>query len=227
MGNRNHDWHQDDGGIAEAPSGIGLTTLRELAVTQVALETEITRQSAFDLELHAQAAELERLLHTEPRLRVDSYLLSRRRMLGLTGAGLVAGAATVVGGRAAAATPITPAQGGRWPPAATLVATSSVTTQKTIIVPPPTGIPATDMVNILQALASAPAGTSVTFQTSPTAVYAIDQELPIPRGIRITGSNVTGEVGGGTTPETPTLQQVSGASLNCIAASASYLSGIY
>ena len=228
MGNRNHDWHQDDGGIAEAPSGIGLTTLRELTVTQIALETEIARQSACDLELHAQAAELEGLLHAEPRLRVDSYLLSRRRMLGLTGAGLVAGAATVVAARAAAATPIPEAQGGSWPPAATLVATSSVTTQKTVIVPPPTGIPATDMVNILQALTSTPAGASVTFQTSPTAVYAIDQELPIPRGIRITGSNVSSEiVGGGSPPPMPTLQQVSGVSLHCIAASASYLSGIY
>ena len=79
------------------------------------------------------------------------------------------------------------------------------------------------MVSILRALRSAKPGTSVVLQRSTKAVYAIDQELPIPRGVRLTGSGAPGTPTG----PTPTLQQVAGASLQCIAASGNYLAGLY
>lgn len=101
--------------------------------------------------------------------------------------------------------------------------TKSVTAP-TIVVPPPTGNPTTDMPAILSALKKAVAGSAVIFQAGSTP-YAVDQELPIPRGIRITGCGSTYESSSVYTM--PTLQQVPGADLICIAASFNYLDGLY
>ena len=77
------------------------------------------------------------------------------------------------------------------------------------------------------ALSGAAPGSTVVFQASATAVYAIDQELPVPRGVRLTGTGVAGESSDGSTSLMPTLQQAAGTSLHCIAGSASYLAGLY
>jgi hypothetical protein len=67
------------------------------------------------------------------------------------------------------------------------------------------------------------------FQSSSTAVYVIDQELPIPEGLHLTGYGATSELlsGGEALGTMPTIQQASGTNLVCIAASASFLAGLY
>lgn len=125
-----------------------------------------------------------------------------------------------VGGRRNGATP----ESGSGAPAATGELVASVTSP-TLVVAAPTGDAATDMVNILTVFKKAAPGTTVVFQASASAVYAIDQELPIPRGVRITGKGPMAESGAGGL--IPTLQQVAGIDLVCIAASANYLDGMY
>lgn len=181
---------------------------------------------ASDRELRAQAHQLQggRAVGHARRL------ISRRRILGWTGAGLVGGAGLSLAEKAGAA-PLPSMNAGPIGPGPDLVAptldASAKSSSPMIYVPPPTGEPATDMVNILQALTDAKAGMAVVFQWSPTAVYAIDQELPIPRGVRITGSGVTNELPGSGAPQMPTLQQAADTSLSCIAGSAAYLAGLY
>jgi len=100
----------------------------------------------------------------------------------------------------------------------------SSTSPGQVVVPPPTGDPGTDTANALSAL-DAPAGTTVIFQASSSAVYSIDRELPVPPGVRVTGYGAPCEQ-----PQTglmATLQQAPGAALHCIMASASYLAGLY
>jgi hypothetical protein len=94
----------------------------------------------------------------------------------------------------------------------------------TIIVegPPPTGNATTDTANALKAL-NVPAGTTVIFQASSTA-YSINQELPVPAGVRVTG---VGASANGNPAGVATLQQAAGTSLHCIMASAGYLAGLY
>jgi hypothetical protein len=210
-----------------SPAATG-ATLSELEAARVELEAELSGLLHSDLELRAQAEEFERLLKAESGTKGRARLVSRRRLLGWSGAGLAGGAALAVGGRAGAAS------ASALPGAATAaVVRSAITldatvTSQQIFVPPPTGTAATDMVNILQALSDAVAGTAVVLQSSPSAVYAINQELPIPRGVRLTGSGVTSESSGaGGTPPMPTLRQAANTPLQTIAASAAYLAGLY
>jgi hypothetical protein len=103
--------------------------------------------------------------------------------------------------------------------------TTSTSSPGIVIVPAPTGTASTDTANALAALNS-PAGTTVVFQASSTGVvYSIDQELPVPAGVRVTGYGAACEP-----PQLtlmPTLQQAQGSSLTCIMASAAYLAGLY
>lgn len=100
----------------------------------------------------------------------------------------------------------------------------AATTAGVVMVPAPTGVASTDTANALASLNSPP-GTTVVFQASASAVYVINQELPVPPGIRITGY-------GGPCEQPhlglmPTLQQAKGTSLRCLLASAAYLAGLY
>jgi hypothetical protein len=158
--------------------------------------------------------------------------LSRRRLLALTGTGIVTGAVTssLLGGSAAGATALPVADpGASGPlPAATLPA---ATTNATIVVPTPTGNSTTDTTNLLQALSQATPGTSVVLQCLAAFPYLVDQELPIPPGVRLTAQGANSE-GGSFPPHQPggymaTLQQAPGSSLICTVASASYLAGLY
>ena len=144
-------------------------------------------------------------------------------MLGWTGTGVVAGA---VG--AAVPSAGSPVAGSPVDGRVTLdLELSSVKTGVDIVVAPPTGVAANDTANVLKALSKAVAGAAVVFQTSPTAVYMIDQELPVPRGVRLTGTGVTSESGDGSPARLPTLRQAAGVPLHCLAGSASYLAGLY
>lgn len=201
--------------------------ISELLETKAVLEAELAAQTASDHELNAESGELERLLGHERGGRATRRLISRRRMLGWTSAGLAGGAGLAIAQKAGAA-PLRSMATAPIAPATPIVDASAKSTSPVIYVPPPTGEPATDMVNILQALTDAKAGTAVVFQWSPTTFYAIDQELPIPRGVHITGSGVASELPtSGGAPQMPTLQQAAGTSLYCIAASAAYLAGLY
>jgi hypothetical protein len=151
--------------------------------------------------------------------------VSRRRLIGWTGAGVVGGAVASVasvGGRAGAVPP--PGGKAQTPDSAIM---TSVPVSAEINVAPPTGVAATDMANILGALKLAVPGSVVNLLWSPGVVYAVDQEIPIPRGVRITGAGATSEMTDGSMASLPTLQQVAGVPLQCIVASASYLAGLY
>ena len=83
---------------------------------------------------------------------------------------------------------------------------------------------ATDTANLLSAL-NVTAGTTVVLQASPSTVYVVEKELPVPHGVRVTGHGP-----GGQQPNQglmPTLQQAPGVSLKCIMASFGYLAGLY
>jgi hypothetical protein len=201
------------------------STLSELEATKAELEGEFSRLLYSDRELQAQTYELERLLQAENGTKGRFHRVTRRRLLGWSGAGLAGGAALAVAGRAGAASPLPGVRSAAALPSA-ITLDAQVTTQQ-IFVPPPTGKAATDMVNILQALSNALAGTAVVLQSSPSAVYAIDQELPIPRGVRLTGTGVTSEKSGGSTPPMPTLRQAANTPLQTIVASAAFLAGLY
>ncbi len=99
----------------------------------------------------------------------------------------------------------------------------SSSTSAVVTVPPPTGNAGTDTANALAAL-NVPAGTTVVFQASPTAVYVINQELPVPAGVHVTG---TGWASRRQPGFMPTLQQAPGKNLVCILASRAYLAGLY
>ncbi len=104
---------------------------------------------------------------------------------------------------------------------------SATTHNPEYVVAPPTGVAATDTANILKTLSQAVAGASVVLQGSSTAVYVINQELPIPRGVRLTGFGATSELSGGSSALLPTIRQAAGVSLHCMAGSANYLAGLY
>jgi hypothetical protein len=163
--------------------------------------------------------------------------VSRRRMLAITGAGLVGG--SVVAGvvdnvsAGAAALPV-----GRTSTRLTAATTNSTSvTASTITVALPTGVSTTDTTNILSALSQATPGTSVVLQCLTTQFpYVIDQELPIPAGVRLTAMGANNEdTAAGPPPPTgsapggliATLQQKPGSSLLCSVASAAYLAGLY
>ncbi len=152
--------------------------------------------------------------------------VSRRRLLQLgavaAGAGAVVTAVRQGGRDAGGARPLTAAD-------VVLVADrTSSATQATgtnvVYVPPPTGVAATDTANALAAL-NAPVGTTVTFLADPNNVYAINQELPVPPGVRVVGSGASNEQY--STGIIATLLQAPGTSLKCTLASASYLAGLY
>jgi hypothetical protein len=99
----------------------------------------------------------------------------------------------------------------------------AMTTLNEIVVPPPTGNASTDTANALAAL-NVPTGTTVAFQASSSTVYVIDQELPVPPGVRVTGRGGPSEKAAGLMP---TLQQAPGVALKCIMASSGFLAGLY
>lgn len=172
-------------------------------------------------------------------VRHGAHGISRRRMLGLTGAGLLGGA--VVGnvlaapGAGAMAPPLRDGGAGALAAPRTAVLTASISAVSTFV-PPPTGTAATDTANILAALSKATPGTSVVLQCASTvAPYVINQELPIPPGVRLTAAGPNNEITAAGPPSgahTPgglmaTLQQEPGTSLLCTVASAAFLAGLY
>ncbi len=166
--------------------------------------------------------------------------VSRRALLRLAAAGLAGGAAVdlVTAGTSEASS-------GRRRSAARLSSSDSTSGDSTsgdstsagssgatgatgatgvVYVPAPTGVASTDTPAVLAAL-QAPRGTTVVFVTNGSVPYSINQELPVPEGVRVTGSGPSNE-----DPRSglmPTLQQAAGTSLNCIMASAGYLAGLY
>ena len=183
---------------------------------------------------------------SQPPVVSDSFAapasgrLSRRRLMAITGAGIAGGAAASVlsGGNPAGADSILVRHGLRaatadpngTAPTLDAALTNSSSTGNTIYAPAPTGVAATDTANLLQALSGAAAGSTLVLQCrNTTAVYVIDQELPVPGGIRVTALGVNDEQ-----PFPPTvkgymatLQQAPGSSLRCVLASAGYLAGLY
>jgi hypothetical protein len=153
--------------------------------------------------------------------------VSRRRMLAITGAGVVGGAVT-----AAATAAISPSRGVGATDALLAVTESTPTvTDSMIYVSAPTGVAATDTANVLAALNAATAGTTVVLKCKNTsAFYVINQELPVPEGVRVTAFGVNDEQPFNTSSFNgymATLQQESGSSLLCVLASAGYLAGLY
>lgn len=100
----------------------------------------------------------------------------------------------------------------------------STTESDLVFAPPPTGDAETDTANLLNALDASP-GTTVVLQTANGAVYVVNKELPVPRGVRVTGLGAPADQD--TSGLAPTIQQEYGTSLKCIMASAGYLAGLY
>lgn len=206
-----------------------------IVADHVALGAQLVQQRRTEQRIRAEIDQLMNRLQ-EGRTRLvpsPGVTVGRRRLLQLAGAGIAGGVTAVAAGY----TPTAGASGllarirrrSNSPPTtagslqSALTAANSVTSP-TIVVAPPTGKPTSDMPAILSALKKAAPGMTVVLQGGTTP-YAIDQELPIPRGIRITGMGATSESASATT--IPTLQQVAGVNLVCIAASANYLYGLY
>ena len=145
-------------------------------------------------------------------------------MLRLTGTGLAGGTALAVVS-STVGDPAAP-RSGRPAVAAFDRAESATAPANIIYVAPPTGDAAVDTQAALGALGQAAAGSIVVFTSSPHAtVYSINQELPVPEGVRVTGTGPTDE--DPLTGTMPTLQQAPGTSLRCTLASAGYLAGLY
>ena len=164
---------------------------------------------------------------------LGSTPLSRRRLLALTSTGIVTGAvasSVMESPTVGAASPFAFGQTQRHPVGPdTVLATTGPT--GTLVAPLPTGVPATDTANLLQVLGQATPGTSVVLQCLAATSYVVDQELPIPPGVRLTAQGATSE-GGSFPPGAPggymaTLSQSPGSSLLCTVASAGYLAGLY
>lgn len=165
--------------------------------------------------------------------------VSRRRLLALTGVGVVGGAVTSVVVGASPAGALDALQNATLGSSirsskatASLVASdaSETVTDSMVYVPAPTGDASTDTGNILEAFSMATAGTTVVLQCSnTTAVYVIDQELPVPEGVRVTAFGVNDEqpFPSSVNGYMATLQQKPGSSLICVLASAGYLAGLY
>ncbi len=163
--------------------------------------------------------------------------VSRRRMLALTGAGIAGGAvaAAVSGASPAGANMVlSPSALGPRPASSKVVEdateAAAASTPGMVYVPAPTGVAATDTANILKALSQATAGSTVVLQCRNTkAVYVINQELPVPEGVRVTAPGVNDEqpFPSSVNGYMATLQQKAGSSLLCVMASAGYLAGLY
>ena len=162
--------------------------------------------------------------------------VSRRRMLALTGAGIAGGAvAAAVSGASPAGANMVLSPSALGPRPGTKVVedasdAAAASTPGMVYVPAPTGVAATDTANILKALSQATAGSTVVLQCRNTkAVYVINQELPVPEGVRVTAPGVNDEqpFPSSVNGYMATLQQQSGTSLLCVMASAGYLAGLY
>jgi hypothetical protein len=161
--------------------------------------------------------------------------VSRRRMLAITGAGVVGGAVTAaatgaVPAGAAAVVPTSSRGAGATDALLAVTESTPTVTNSMIYVPAPTGVAATDTANVLAALNAATAGTTVVLKCKNTkAVYVINQELPVPEGVRVTAFGVNDEqpFPSSVNGYMATLQQASGSSLRCVLASAGYLAGLY
>jgi hypothetical protein len=206
-------------------------SIYEAAAEQARLEEDVARQRDQRAALEATVDSLTARATTGESVRSPivsrrqpRISLSRRRMLqwgglGLAGSTVIAGTPGRRSGSEGSRTSRSISSellGISWPESPRLEATSKT---PTIFVPLPTGVASIDTFNILQALQTAKGGTAVVLQWSPSAVYAVDQELPIFPGIRLTGQGPTMEAAPG---GLPTLRQVAGVPLQCIAASASY-----
>ena len=200
--------------------------IAELAREQSRLEEAVADQGRLAQALHTEINDLgvrptDAPLSSHPR----ADTLTRRRMLQLTGAGLGGGATLALVGPPGTAHAALEPVGSIVGPT---VAAGGSGLGGVFLVPMPTGVASTDTANILQALHHATGGSTVVLQWSPTAAYSIDQELPVPRGVRLTGSGAASEVtGGGSTARLPTLQQAAGVNLACIVGSFSFLAGLY
>jgi hypothetical protein len=203
---------------------------------QAALRAQLAQQRSAGQRIRAEIDQLMRRMQAERTLLVSSSsgTVGRRRLLQLAGAGVAGGAAFAAGrtptagasgllARIRRRNPSPFAAAGPGASAPVLTAAKSATSP-TIVVAPPTGKATSDMPAILSALKKAAPGMTVVFQGGGTP-YAIDQELPVPRGIRITGRGPASQSASAFT--IPTLQQVAGVNLVCIAASANYLYGLY
>jgi hypothetical protein len=214
------------------------TAIAEAIAEQERLEAAVARQRHERAALQATIdslpsgvaePELTRATTSVPRQKRRG--LSRRQVLHWAGGGIATGA--VIAGISAGDSALVGSQRAKARSGAELLGmrTRAVLdakiTSPMVIVPPPTGVASVDTPNILAALLKAKGGMAVILQWSPTAVYAIDQELPITQGVRLTGMGAPMPSPTGKYPTLPTLQQVAGVSLQCIAASASYLAGLY
>lgn len=221
-------------GSGEAGGGGAADRLARLAEAQSRLRALLASERAVAARLRADVDLLTARLCGPPSTRPG---LTRRRMLALTGAGVAGGAALALRQPSAVAAAVTapfrpraadvePSDALDGGNATKSAVDATALTGPTLYVPAPTGDAPTDTANILATLKHAAPGTTVVFLGSATAVYSIDQELPIPRGTRITGLGPTSESApGGATM--PTLQQAAGTDLVCIAASANFLDGLY
>ena len=156
--------------------------------------------------------------------------ISRRRLLASTGAGVVGGvvASSVVGTVPAGAALGRGGFGTTRPPSASLLAATS-STAGTVYVPAPTGVASTDTANILAALGAANPGSTVVLTCSTLVAYVVDQELPVPPGVRVTAQGVNDEqpLNAPIVGYMATLRQAPGTALVCTMASAGFLAGRY
>ena len=171
-------------------------------------------------------------LHSEAGVPVSEIVdrISRRRLLALTGAGVVGGvvASSVVGATPAGAALGSGGSGPTGVPVASLFATT-LSTAGTVYVPAPTGVAATDTANILAALSAANPGSTVVLTCSTLVAYVVDQELPVPPGVRVTARGVNDEqpFNSPTVGYMATLRQAPGTALVCTLASVGFLAGRY
>jgi hypothetical protein len=203
-------------------NGTDTALSRLLAARQGQLESLVADQREMAQALQAQYAALQSRRGSEGRSA--AVWLSRRRMLQLTGAGLAGGAVLGAFGAPSLAGASTLSAVAR--PASSTVGKAD---GPVIYVPAPTGGAETDTPNILRCLSKAGSGSTVVFQTSATEVYSINQELPVRRGVRLTGMGAAAQrsPGGSVLPTMPTLQQAADTDLHCIVGSQNYLSGLY
>ena len=156
--------------------------------------------------------------------------ISRRRLLVMTGAGLAGGAvaSSVVGASPAGAARLPSTASGTDLQGPAILAAASAT-PGTVYAPAPTGVAANDTAHLLALFSTVTAGTTVVLLASTTVPYVVDQEIPVPQGVRVTAQGVNDEqpFNSPLPGYMATLQQAPGSSLLCTLASEGYLAGLY
>ncbi len=217
-----------DAKISNAAEATVPTMPGALAAAVVALEAENGRRRG---EVARRGSTVENL-----GARVDALaarfsgpdepgVVTRRRVIQW---GVAATGAGLAGGVARPSRPATPNAGPEpGGPSAVLLASgrSALATgaPETVYAPPPSGNAMTDTANLLTAL-NVKSGTTVVLQASASAVYLVNQELPVPKGVRVTGLGASGSSGRGLMA---TLRQAAGVNLHCILGAHGYLAGLY